>query len=418
MPTDTRTHAPKPFSEPGTERFDEALDQTYQGVRGALTEVLISAKADPSRPQDIARRFGINKNLAWKISKIIAVPEPHSMISNLPGDTGMDRILSAFETGGASKESVHAARQAIAKFDRMVEMHVDDRSTLQLVLSSNAPHKVPQEHLHATRKMAFQGNSAIWGVQARVRMASFFLAPNAADPTRLDTASIGGLIDVRRLRADVSVPLFMRFAYNDDGSVRTDTKIEPICTSGEANNPLMLMQDFCSSPNPPFQPMTRGDATRYLLSPGPIGNYGRQTWVFGELVRDFASIYADEHNRVGEHAVPIQLPTEWLVCDLQVHRDLEFAMAPRPLVYSLVGTQLGPAEDSEYDRLPIAEEIQSTGHAPPALATPLMPEYPKIVDRVYKRLDWNPRDFHGFRFVMRYPPMPCSVVIQHDLATR
>ena len=137
-----------------TQRFDDALDQTYQGVRGALTEVLISVKADPTKPQDMARRFGINKNLAWKISKIVTVPEPHSIISNLPGDTGMERILKAFESGGASKSSVDAARAAIDKFDRMVELHVDDRSTLQLVLSSNAPHKVPQEHLHATRKMA------------------------------------------------------------------------------------------------------------------------------------------------------------------------------------------------------------------------------------------------------------------------
>ena len=84
-----------------TQRFDDALDQTYQGVRGALTEVLISVKADPTKPQDMARRFGINKNLAWKISKIVTVPEPHSIISNLPGDTGMERILKAFESGGS-----------------------------------------------------------------------------------------------------------------------------------------------------------------------------------------------------------------------------------------------------------------------------------------------------------------------------
>jgi hypothetical protein len=39
-----------------------------------------------------------------------------------------------------------------------------------------------------------------------------------------------------------------------------------------------------------------------------------------------------------------------------------------------------------------------------------------MVQRVYERLDWQPRDFHGFRFVMKYPPMPASVVFQHDLA--
>ena len=92
-------------------------------------------------------------------------------------------------------------------------------------------------------------------------------------------------------------------------------------------------------------------------------------------------------------------------------------MTPRPLVYSLVGAEVGPGEGSEFDRLPIAEQMQSIGHSPPEVATPLMPEHPDLIEHVYGRLGWDPDDFHGFRFAMRYPPMPSSVVIQHDLAT-
>src|SRR5690606_6624513 len=112
---------------------------------------------------------------------------------------------------------------------------------------SATPGKVTEEHLHATRKMAYQGNSAIWGIQARVRMASFFIAPNPDDPALLDTASVGGLLDVRRLRTNVGVPLFSRFSYNDDGTVRQGPVPEPILPSEDAADNLMLMNRFCST---------------------------------------------------------------------------------------------------------------------------------------------------------------------------
>lgn len=397
--------------------FEDALDQAFQGVRGALTALLVSVSADATKPQDIARRFRINKNLAWKISKIVTVTDPHAVVSNLPGPAGMNTVLTAFASGGAPDERVDAARDAVERFDRMVEVHVGDRSTLELVLSSKAPHKVPQEQLHQTRKMAFQGNSCIWGIQARVRLASFFLAPNTDSPEMLDTASLGGLIDVRRLRSDASVPLMMRFAYNDDGSVRQGPRVEPIdeTRSGDA---LMLMPEFCSSPLPEFVPISGNGYTRYQLAPGPIGNGGLNTWVHGEMIRAFAPVWADEHNTVGEHAAPVQMPVEWLLVDFQVHRSLDWAMSPRAVQFSQIASGPAPGSDGAWDRLPMAETVEAIGHGPPVVATPLVPRLPEMVARVYERMGWDARDFHGFRLVVRYPAMPTSVVIQHDLARR
>lgn len=402
---------------PDRERFDDALDQAFQGVRGALTELLASVGADPGKPQDIARRFRINKNLAWKISKIVTVTDPHAVISNIPGSTGMNTILSAFATGGASESTLDAARDAVDRFDRMVEVHVGDRSTLELVLSSKAPHRVPTEHLHQTRKMAFQGNSSIWGIQARVKLASFFLAPSADDPTQLDTASLSGLLDVRRLRNDASVPLLMRFSYNDDGTVREGPRATPIDPT-RSDDPLMLMPEFCSMPPPEFVAMDGAGYTRYQLAPGPIGNGGLNTWVSGEFIRGFAPIYADEHNRVGEHAALVQLPVEWLVCDIQVHRALAFAMTPRPVLFGQLVGGPGPGADSSCDRLPMAETMEPIGNGPPVVATALVPGYSDMVARVYDRMGWRAKDFVGFRLVVRYPAMPTSYVIQHDLAPR
>lgn len=396
-------------------RFYEALNRAFQNVRGAFTDLLMATGADATYPQEISRRFGINKNLAWKVSKIVSVNDPHAVVVNLPGSAGINTILSAFEDKGAPAATVAAARAAVDDFDRMVEMHVGDRSTLELVLSSNAPDRVPPEQLHATRKMAFQGNSAIWGIQARVRLASFFIAPNRDDPTLVDTASIGGLIDVRRLRAAASIPFFNRFAYNDDGSPIEGPQREPIEPSDEPD-PIMLMREFCSHPLPGFGTLEIDGHTRYQLPPGQIGNRGRHTWIYGEAARRFAPIYRDKTNQFGEHAVQVQCPVEWLLCDLQVHESLAFALSPRVLTYGLHSLTPKPGTESEYDRLPVAEVIQSIGRSPPVVSTPLIPRYHAMVERVYERMGWRAEEMCGFRFEMKYPPMPMSVVVQHDLA--
>ncbi|MHC4219902.1 MAG: hypothetical protein ACYSU7_15780, partial [Planctomycetota bacterium] len=155
-----------------------------------------------------------------------------------------------------------------------------------------------------------------------MRLASFFIAPNPDDDTLIDTASMGGLIDVRRLRPDASLPFFMRFTYNDDGTLRSGPAPEPIDPPDGDDDPLMLIKAFCSTPIPEFRSISSGTYTRYQLPPDPIGNPGRHTWIYGELIRRFAGIYRDPNDTVGAHAVPIQMPFEWLICDLQVHRQL------------------------------------------------------------------------------------------------
>lgn len=405
--TESKTNLPS--------KFDEDMDRAYQGIRGAMTQLLSAVDADPSKPQDISRRFKINKNLAWKVSRMILVPEPHQMIPNIPGHTGIETVLSAFEVKGAPIAVITAAREAFVEFDEIVRIHLGDRSTLQLALTSGTPEKVSPEHLHATRKMAYQGNSAIWGVQARLRLASFFIAPNTDDPSMIDTASVGGLLDVRRLRANAGIPLFWRFSYNDDGSVREGPRPRPIAKGCAETDELMLMPRFSTVPTPEFQENRMGNVTQYMLRPGPVGNRGLQSWVFGEYVRAFASKYRDEQNEFGEHALPISVPTEWLMCDLQVHKDFRFAFNPKVYAHAFFGGDSTRANESELTQLPLSETVQSIGSNPPVAATPLLPEYPEIVESVYQRLGWESGDFVGYRFLMKYPPLHAHIIMQHGL---
>ena len=94
-----------------TQRFDQDLDNAFQRIRGTLTELLSSVNADATRPQDLARRFGVNKNLAWKVARIVSVTEPHAAIPHMPGASGMETLLGAMESAGASTKTTRGERQ-------------------------------------------------------------------------------------------------------------------------------------------------------------------------------------------------------------------------------------------------------------------------------------------------------------------
>ena len=129
-------------------------------------------------------------------------------------------------------------------------------------------------------------------------------------------------------------------------------------------------------------------------------------------------MYRDAANRVGEHGVNNFVPVELLLCDLQVHRSLTFALHPEAAVYGQLAIAGGGGAPRESDRLPITEHVQEIGRCPPVMATPLIPRYTEMVRRVYSACGWNAGDFWGFRFMLRYAPIPSLIVLRHPLADR
>lgn len=401
-----------------TTAFDEQVIGTLRSIRGALTELVSSVGADASRPQELARQYRVNRNLSWKISKIINATDPYDVVPHLPGHGGLERLLSAFETASAPRCVIDAVRNAMRDFDQAVERHAGDRSTFELMLSSMAPDKLSPERVEAARRQAFIGNSGIWGVQCRVRLASYFLAPNGGNSEMLDGVVVGGLHGVRRLRPDASVPLFMRQAYHNDDGTLVATPVEPIDATSGPNNDMMLMRDFCSPDLPTLDMLPADSSLRFELPVGPVGNTALMDWTFGWYMRSFASRYQTEKNRVAEHSTRMFVPTELLICDLQVHRSLDFALDPKPYLYSqLAGPATYPIWRDE-DILPIMESVQSIGDGMPVVATPHVPNYPQIVQRVYDQLGWTGRDFHGFRITIKYPPIPSVLILRSQLPDR
>lgn len=393
------------------------LRSGMHSIRGALIELFASVDVDASAPPAVARSVGINRNLAWKLSKIVAADEPLATVEHLPGGPGVDIMLRAFEEYGAPAPATAQVREAMGAFERTVEQHVGDRATLDLMLEHMLPRHLRIERAEAARKLAFRGNSAIWGIQARARLSTMIMAPNDGDPSMVDIANIGGLIGYRRLRPGTRWPLLRLHGYRDDGTA-FDTPRLPIDPSVPPGA-VPLLHEFCSGMQPEIHAREVAGGVQFELGEGPLGNRGAVTSIFGVLTRRFASVYRDAANHRGEQLVNWYTPVESTVVDLLVHRDLPFAMPPKLDVFGRVAPSWDEGVVMEgRERVELAETLMDLGEGPPALATTLVPGYARMVGSVLERIGWSMSAFAAWRLVVRYPPIPTMAVLSFPLGTR
>jgi hypothetical protein len=384
-------------------------------LRGALIEALGAVKADPARPREAARKLGLDKNLIWKVSKIVGQPDVFQAVGHVPGRAGIEILCKALDKAGAPEAAIARIRAGMTHFEQMVKRHAGDRATLELVAGSFGPADHQRDALEHARKLAFKGNSAVWSVQARVQLATTLMGPNADDPTMVDVAQVAGLVDLRRLRPDMRWLLARSHVFDDASK---DVRGDP----GESLDPntpeggFPLIPEYSTSPFPEVYVEDLGDELHYELSEGPVGRTGEVTCVWGSIMRALGSQYADADNRYSQIGANLITPVEHLQFDVLVHKALDWAMSPKIAIYSsLDGRLTHVGMGREGVRLPVPEPVVALGVGLTALATARMPRYSKLIESVFERVGWSPNDFHGFRFEMAYPPIPTHAILYSEL---
>ena len=393
--------------------FRDHVNSVVRSVRGAFSELLTSVGANPRDPQSFSRQFGLNKNLAWKISKIVQADDPAVVLQQMPGTAGIKIFLRCVQKAGASAELLETAREAVSEFEELIEVHSGDRTTLEMMTSElSSVGRAQRDEYY--RKMFFQGASYVWGVQTRVNLKVGLVGPGDREGM-LDFASLNALIDFRRLRRDVSWTIASRRSRNDDGSAMTTFASEAIDPRFDGPDHAPLMGDFCSEPLPELRRVTAAGSTNFELIEGPVGNTGARTCAIGTIHRGIP-YYRTPENEFGEHTANSDLPAEVMIVDLFLHNSFTFAIPPEAALYSELGAHVPyPGRGRDRDRLPLHEPLQDLGSGPLPLATPDVPRYNRMVQFMFDRMGWKPTEFHGFRMRISYPACPTAFVLRYRL---
>lgn len=388
--------------------------EALQGVRGALIGLYASVGADPNSPQDISRRFAINRNLTWKLSRVITAHDPLAALNHLPGNAGIKLALRAFERGGATVSSIAEVEASLRRFNEMVEVHADGRDEFELTLESMGLFE-REARIEGGRELAFRGNSMIWGVQARARYMVTVVAPQAGNLSKHDFVQGAGLVGFRRLRPEAEWRLFRQNIFDDQGKPMEQRLIrEELAIKGPEVPPL-IMPEFCS-PNMPALEVRDGPEGRVFTLPGgPVGKQAEFDCTLGYIARGFPT-YRTEGNEHASAAVPITVPVETLIFDVLLHKDIPLPDEPEVLVYGFPhGGMDSPAEQQVHNMLPCSDRVVELAGSPPAVALTVAPNYARLVSTIYARMGWNPSEFSGYRLEMKFPPMSSRVVVRWKL---
>jgi len=392
--------------------FRTDFEEAMRHLRGSLTELYSATGADSNSPQRVARDFQINRNLSWKIGRTIHAPDAFQTYTHLPARGSLEILLKAFEQRAPAPTILADVRKALEQFEGVVAQHAGNKTTFELLVQSTYADSGAGPLSEASRKQAFHGNSAIWGVQATARTLTQIVAPSRKDDTRADNAMVGGVFGYRRLRSDVRWPIGQRFLHGDLEGSWTEA-IDPDADESDA---LPLMPEFCSSPLPDLRVVRDGDFTITELEEGPVGSTGALSCVFGWIHRNYLPVHQTPGETHTEHILRLDTPVEFALLDLLVHRDLPFEGAPGHCISSLMhGRARLPFCEHPRHHLPIGNEVSHLGDYPPMLATPRVERYSQMVAVAVDRLGRDLADFRGYRFTLTYPPIPTVADLYYKL---
>ncbi|MCC6427802.1 MAG: hypothetical protein IT435_13395 [Phycisphaerales bacterium] len=386
-------------------------------LRRTFADVLASVGADITQPQEISRRFGLDKTLTWRIARLVREEDAGEAISHMPRKPSVKIFVKMMARYGASAGRLDELLHGIDEFERFVEGYSGDRETLDAMIHGAAKRVAAEKRMEAFRKGGFQSNCAVWGIRARVHLSISVLVPGS-EPGLLSAGIVCGLIDLFRLRADVPWAVASAVAWDSAGLPAADRLGTPLPLHPEGLfNGVPLLPQFCSQPTPALRTVRVPNGhSRFELEGGPEGTGSASTVLLGWKWPGQLSMYASRPGEIGEHGCHLSTPAELYISDLFVHRSLTFARDPVARVYSeMPGGPRYPSEGREVGLLPMPERVADLGVGPPDTTTPEIRNYTEIFEFAAAAMGFGVNDFQGYRYRLGYPPIPVLAVLQHPL---
>ena len=398
--------------------FEDHVLQVIARLRRALAAVVESLPVNGARAVDLTEALRIDMKLAWRIVRVISDGDLFGAARHVPGAAGFKIFTRAAARQGVSKGLIAAAEAAFGSFTELVHTHAGSRKAFDMMLAAHAQEDRMRADLEHRRQM-FDGNSYVLGVQAGAKLRLDILAPSA-DPMFFDFATVRGFVDLRRLRPNVPWRIARGYSADDAGDTHVDFVREPLDVKGMAGEELEglpLLSEFCSKPLPQCRRINGPHGVmEYELVEGAVGNTGILTCVTGELIRSCEPRYRTEDYHEIAQMFCMRTPSELAIFDVLIHRELFGRhVEPKLFLYTdLFADRVAPRY-RDCDLLPAGEEVEYLGMGPDVLETSDVPRYLEMAQFAFERCGWDGAQFDAYRVRMKFPPIPATMIIKHDL---
>lgn len=398
----------------GTAPFETHFPRVVRSLQGSLSKAYIKLGISKIPALGVSRLLGIDKSLAWKISKFLDAADPFVAASHLPGLAGAKKFTAALRASGVSPAIIDEIEALMLELDQLGRQQSSNRTSLRAMMASLAPSGSSEASHEEFRRTAFQANSALWGVTARVKSSlSIILASDT--PGMADNALIHGIEDLRRIRRDVRWPLLRRGTFGADGEPIEVPSI-PLDAEGATVSRSFPLLAFSSPIVSHLDESRYSRGVMFSLPPGPVGAEGSTTAYFGDVVRAIGSIYADKDDDFAEASTRVDIPTEWFLKDVLIEKSLPFTGLPMLTHYScLTGGDGRPGPERDAEQLACSEAVTDIGDDDRGWVNPQSSRHHEVMSWAIHTLNRSPSDFRAYRLLVRYPLIPSMYVLRMQL---
>lgn len=358
-------------------------------------------------PVALAQALGLDKVLASRVLKALRQQDAVAALYFMPGPEPLRTLAKAAERRGVPGGLVAAARAAVDDFERLIDVHVGDRSLLDSILSAWIPDARAEFELRR-KQAAFKALSQLKGVQADIVLATCLLAPSE-DPALMDVVWVHGLTRLHRVRPGVVVKIASRRMSAEPSTRRAQT------LSGEAIDDASppLVPEFCSRPTPEVHVHRVKDSLFYTLGGDGFGAGSAVDMMFVEVNRSElkrpvipAGATADWAEARGAYFfAEAVVPAKTLRFDMIVHDALFAGQDPVLRVHDTAFDGVADVFDPrrELDRLDLLETIVPLGKGLSGFRSGGVPRYQDLIRDVMARLGHDAARFRAFRCEIDYP---------------
>ena len=168
--------------------FPAQARAVVRAVRGSFGDLLAAVRADPQDLQSISKLLGLNKNLAWKISKIVQADDPSVALEQMPGSPGLRIFLESAERAGIAADLIAAARQAIDAYEELIEVHSGEGAVAALMFGVDG--RKDRASAATAAALARDRQTAVFGLQVKPRLMQGSLAELGFDPREMEREEI------------------------------------------------------------------------------------------------------------------------------------------------------------------------------------------------------------------------------------
>ena len=406
------------------DHFEVAASESLSRLRKITGDLLNAVPGlDPSRPVDVANHLQLDLKLAWRMFRLARAASPFDSARHVPGHVGHRIWTEACAAHGAPADLVAEANSAYADLLVVIDRFAGSRKAFDLMVAGLAPTggdtRLALEH----RRQMFMGASYVWGIQARVTFRCDIVAPSATKG-QLDLVTIRGIVDLRRLRPEVSWRFRNAISIDDKGAKRSmpDRRpIDPRSSSGSQLQPPLL-RDFCTDPLPNFRPHDLGGGfVEFEAAGGGVGREGEQTFVFAEVIREYEPIVRTETHHGIHHLFSLRTPTELGVFDLLCHREIfggegEFDLLHNSDLYHCAVRDGRPHR--RCDLLPGPHHPEQLGRGLKQAGLREVPFYADMLGHVLAKAGWSADGFDLNRARVAFPAIPSTMVMEREYPDR